>query len=215
MNLIKDFFIHKSFNLWVFFSLLIAFILSFPILSLIFNVFLNYNSEWNIVLSIEIWDYLFNSICIILFQSIFVIFFGVICAWIITTYDFPLRKIIDLFLLLPLSIPPYVAAIAYGELFDYSSYFQIFLRENLSILSNFNFPNIRSLPGVIYIFSITLYPYVYIISRAAFSEVSKSYNEVGKTLGFKLVAKSISSTFSLLIIFLTQPPTYLISLVSE
>ena len=183
MNLIKDFFIHKSFNLWIFFSLFIAFFLSFPILSLIFNVVLNYNSEWNIVLNIEIWNYLFNSICIIFFQSIFVAFFGVISAWIVTRYDFPLRRIIDLFLLLPLSIPPYVAAIAYGELFDYSSYFQIFFRENVSILSDVDLPNIRSLPGVIFIFSITLYPYVYIISRAAFSELSYTYNEIGKTLG--------------------------------
>ncbi len=185
MNLIKDFFIHKSFNLWIFFSLFIAFILSFPILSLIFNVILNYNSEWNIVINIEIWNYFYNSICIILFQSIFVAFFGVICAWIVTTYDFPFRRIIDLFLLLPLSIPPYIAAIAYGEIFDYSSYLQIFFRENISILSNIQLPNIRSLPGVIFIFSITLYPYVYIISRAAFSEISYSYSEIGKTLGLK------------------------------
>ena len=185
MNLIKDFFIHKSFSLWILFSLFIAFFLSFPILSLIFNVVLNYNSEWNIVLNIEIWDYLFNSICIIFFQSIFVAFFGVICAWIVTTYDFPLRRIIDLFLLLPLSIPPYVAAIAYGELFDYSSYSQIFFRENVSFLSDVDLPNIRSLPGVIFIFSITLYPYVYIISRAAFSEISYTYSEIGKTLGLK------------------------------
>ena len=185
MNLIKDFFIHKSFNLWILFSLFIAFFLSFPILSLIFNVVLNYNSEWNIVLNIEIWNYLYNSICIIFFQSIFVAFFGVICAWIVTTYDFPLRRIIDLFLLLPLSIPPYVAAIAYGELFDYSSYFQIFFRENVPILSDIDLLNIRSLPGVIFIFSITLYPYVYIISRAAFSEISYTYSEIGKTLGLK------------------------------
>jgi len=185
LNLIKDFFIHKSFNLWIFFSLFIAFFLSFPILSLIFNVVLNYNSEWNIVLNIEIWNYLYNSICIIFFQSIFVAFFGVICAWIVTTYDFPFRRIIDLFLLLPLSIPPYVAAIAYGELFDYSSYFQIFFRENVPILGDIDLLNIRSLPGVIFIFSITLYPYVYIISRAAFSEISYTYSEIGKTLGLK------------------------------
>ena len=185
MNLIKDFFINKSFNPWISFSLFITFFLSLPILSLIFNVVLNYNSEWNIVINIEIWNYLFNSISIIFFQSIFVVFFGVTCAWIVTAYNFPLRKIIDLFLLFPLSIPPYVAAIAYGEIFDYSSYFQIFFRENISILNNINLPNIRTLPGVIFIFSITLYPYVYIISRAAFSEISYTYSEIGKTLGLK------------------------------
>ena len=185
LNLFKDFFAHKSFNSWIFISLFITFFLSFPIISLIFNVLLNYNSEWNVVLNIEIWDYLFNSVCIIFFQSIFVIFFGVSSAWLITTYDFPFRKIVDLFLLLPLSIPPYIAAIAYGELFDYSSYFQIFIRENIPFLNNIDFFNIRSLPGVIFIFTVTLYPYVYIISRAAFSEISYTYNEIGKTLGLK------------------------------
>ena len=91
MNLIKDFFINKSFNPWISFSLFITFFLSLPILSLIFNVVLNYNSEWNIVINIEIWNYLFNSISIIFFQSIFVVFFGVTCAWIVTAYNFPLR----------------------------------------------------------------------------------------------------------------------------
>ena len=139
LNSFKDFFVNKSFNSWIFISLFITFFLSFPIISLIFNVVINYNSEWNIVLNIEIWNYLYNSLFIIFFQSIFVIFFGVSCAWIVSTYDFPFRKIIDLFLLLPLSIPPYIAAIAYGELFDYSSYFQIFVRENIPFLNDINF----------------------------------------------------------------------------
>ena len=57
--------------------------------------------------------------------------------------------------------------------------------KKIQFLKNTDLFNIRSLPGVIFIFSITLYPYVYIISRAAFSEISYSYNEIGKTLGLK------------------------------
>ena len=183
MNLIKDFPFYKSFNPWIFFSLIITIVISFPILSLILNVILNYNSQWNLLFNIEIKDYFFNSLFIIFFQSFFVFFFGVGSAWIITIYDFPLRRIIDFLLLLPLSIPPYVAAITYGELFDYSSSFQIFFREYLPYFKGSNLLNIRSLPGVVFIFSITLYPYVYIISRAAFSEISHTYNEVGRSLG--------------------------------
>ncbi len=183
MNLIKDFLKNKSFSFWILFSFIITFFISFPILSLIINVFLNFNSEWNLVLHLEIWDYLFNSLSIIFFQSILVIFFGVSTAWFVTIYDFPYKNIINLLLLLPLSIPPYIAAIAYGEIFDYSIYSRFSLLKDLFSLDNVDLPNIRSLPGVIFIFSITLYPYVYIISRAAFSEISNSYNEVGKTLG--------------------------------
>ena len=185
MYKLKDFFFLKYFNSWVFLSLFISIIISFPLISLIFNSIKNFNYNWNAVIILEIWDYLYNSISIIFFQSIFVIFFGVSCAWIVTKYKFPFRKIIDLFLLLPLSIPPYIAAISYGEIFDYSSYLQTFSRQNFANVIPHDFLNIRSLPGVIFIFSITLYPYVYIISRAAFSEISNTYTDIGRTLGLK------------------------------
>ena len=181
MSKIK-FIVNNLFNPWVFFSLLVSISISIPIMSLMTNLILNYSESWNTIISQDIWHYIFNSLIIIVFQSIFVIFFGVTTAWIVTIYNFPLRNFFRFALLLPFSIPTYVAAIVYAGLFDYSGDFQMYLRNTLNI--DFNFPNIRSLPGVIYIFSITLYPYVYIISRAAFSEVSKSYNEVGKTLGF-------------------------------
>ena len=168
-------------NPWIFFSLLVSVIISIPILSLMTNLLFNYSDSWTSIINQDIWRYIFNSLNIIFFQSIFVILFGVSTAWVVTIYDFPLKNFFKLALLLPLSIPTYVAAIVYAGLFDYSSDFQIFLRNitNIDISS----PNIRSLSGVIFIFSITLYPYVYILSRAAFSEVSKSYSEVGKTLG--------------------------------
>lgn len=168
-------------NPWIFFSLLVSIIISIPILSLMTNLLFNYSDSWASIIHLDIWRYIFNSLNIIFFQSIFVILFGVSTAWVVTIYDFPLKNFFKFALLLPLAIPTYVAAIVYAGLFDYSSDFQIFLRNITNI--DINSPNIRSLSGVIFIFSITLYPYVYILSRAAFSEVSKSYSEVGKTLG--------------------------------
>ena len=168
-------------NPWIFFSLLVSIIISIPILSLMTNLLFNYSDSWASIINLDIWRYIFNSLNIIFFQSIFVILFGVSTAWVVTIYDFPLKNFFKFALLLPLSIPTYVAAIVYAGLFDYSSDFQIFLRNITNI--DINSPNIRSLSGVIFIFSITLYPYVYILSRAAFSEVSKNYSEVGKTLG--------------------------------
>ena len=104
-------------------------------------MFLNFNSEWNLVLHLEIWDYLFNSLSIIFFQSILVIFFGVSTAWFVTIYDFPYKNIINLLLLLPLSIPPYIAAIAYGEIFDYSIYSRFSLLKDLFSLDNASAPS--------------------------------------------------------------------------
>ena len=181
----KKFIINNFFNPWVFFSFVICLFISIPILSLMTNLFLNYADSWTGFIKQNIGHYIFNSLTIIIFQSIFVIFFGVTTAWLVTIYNFPLKNFYKFALLLPLSIPTYVAAIVYADLFDYSSEVQTYLRNFLDI--KFSFPNIRSLPGVIYIFSITLYPYVYIISRAAFTEVSKSYSDIGRTLGFNSI----------------------------
>ena len=137
-------------NPWIFFSLLVSIIISIPILSLMTNLLFNYSDSWASIIHLDIWRYIFNSLNIIFFQSIFVILFGVSTAWVVTIYDFPLKNFFKFALLLPLSIPTYVAAIVYAGLFDYSSDFQIFLRNITNI--DINSPNIRSLSGVIFIF---------------------------------------------------------------
>ena len=98
------------------------------------NLVLNYSESWNTIISQDIWHYIFNSLIIIVFQSIFVIFFGVSTAWIVTIYNFPLRNFFRFALLLPFSIPTYVAAIVYAGLFDYSGDFQMYLRNTLNIV---------------------------------------------------------------------------------
>ena len=45
------------------------------------------------------------------------------------------------------------------------------------------FPNVRSLPGAIFVIGIVLYPYVYLAARAMFQTQSASMIEVARTLG--------------------------------
>ena len=76
-------------NPWIFFSLLVSIIISIPILSLMTNLLFNYSDSWASIIHLDIWRYIFNSLNIIFFQSIFVILFGVSTAWVVTIYDFP------------------------------------------------------------------------------------------------------------------------------
>ena len=45
------------------------------------------------------------------------------------------------------------------------------------------YPNIRSLPGAIFVFSLVLYPYVFLAARAMFQTQSACLFEVARTLG--------------------------------
>ncbi len=45
---------------------------------------------------------------------------GLVAAWLVTHYDFPLRRVLDWALVLPLAVPTYLAAYAYVEFLDFT-----------------------------------------------------------------------------------------------
>ncbi|HEY7669940.1 MAG TPA: iron ABC transporter permease [Hyphomicrobium sp.] len=110
---------------------------------------------------------------------------GTTAAWLITMYRFPGREILDRLLVLPLAVPTYIVAYCYVELLDYAGPLQSGLRSLFGWQGarDYWFPEVRSLPGAVLIFSAVLYPYVYLIARASFAQQSVCVLEVARTLG--------------------------------
>ena len=110
---------------------------------------------------------------------------GTATAWLITMYRFPGRAILDRVLVLPLAVPTYIVAYCYVELLDYAGPIQTGLRTTFgwTHVTDYWFPQVRSLPGAIVIFSSVLYPYVYLTARASFAQQSICVLEVARTLG--------------------------------
>ena len=97
-------------------------------------------------------------------------------------------------LILPLAVPPYLLAYVFTEFFDFTGTANNILRNLFSTQSDvIFFPNIRTIIGAIMVFSFTLYPYVYMISRVAFMNIPASVIEASSLLG----KNSISTFFSL------------------
>ncbi|TZG38718.1 iron ABC transporter permease [Agrobacterium sp. B1(2019)] len=114
-------------------------------------------------------------------------FFGIVCAWLVTTFEFPLRRLLSAALVLPLAIPSYLAAYAFGEFLDFTGPVQSALRAAFGYHSirDYWFPDIRSLGGAVLVLSSVLYPYVYLSARAAFSMQGRFAAEAARTLGAK------------------------------
>lgn len=110
---------------------------------------------------------------------------GTAAAWLVTMYRFPLRGTIDRLLVIPLAIPTYIVAYCYVELFDYAGPAQTALRGlfGWKSVSEYWFPDVRSLGGATVIFASVLYPYVYLSARATFEQQSVCALEVARTLG--------------------------------
>ncbi len=106
---------------------------------------------------------------------------GVACAWAIERHEFAGRRWLAWLLVLPLAMPTYVIAYAYTDLLQFSGPIQGYLRRDLGW--NIRLPDVRSLPGAIILFSVVLYPYVYLLARTAFADLSASYMETARLLG--------------------------------
>jgi iron(III) transport system permease protein len=105
-------------------------------------------------------------------------------AWLVTLYRFPGRRILNWALVLPLAMPTYVLAYAWTDLLQVTGPVQTTLRALTGLgVHELWFPEIRSLGGAVLVLTFALYPYVYLLCRAAFLEQSQCALEVSRTLG--------------------------------
>ena len=104
-------------------------------------------------------------------------------AALVSFYDFPGRRWLDWALVLPLAMPAYVLVFVLLGQYDASSPLQSALRGVFG--EGFQLPEIRSAPGAIAVLTLVLYPYVYVLGRAAFLDQSRETFEAARTLGMR------------------------------
>ena len=110
---------------------------------------------------------------------------GVPAAWYTAVCEFPGRRLFIWLLPLPLAFPAYIIAYTYTGLLDYPGPVQSFIRDITGWgHGDYWFPPIRSLGGAIVMLGLVLYPYVFLLARAAFLERSAATLEVSRTLGY-------------------------------
>lgn len=109
---------------------------------------------------------------------------GVGLAWLVTMHEFPGRRLFEYALILPLAMPAYILAYAWTDLLQVTGPVQQTLREATGwTIRDYWFPEIRSLGGAIFVLSLALFPYLYLIARAAFGEQSVTATEAARTMG--------------------------------
>jgi iron(III) transport system permease protein len=106
---------------------------------------------------------------------------GTLLAALTAYCDFPGRRLLQWAAVLPLAFPTYLGAYIYVELLDAAGPVQRLARE--AFAADFRLPEIRSPGGAVAIFSLVLFPYVYLPARVAFARQSANFVEVARTLG--------------------------------
>jgi iron(III) transport system permease protein len=102
-------------------------------------------------------------------------------AALVSFYDFPGRAQLEWMLVLPLAMPAYVLVFVLLGQYDADGALQTALRAVLG--DGFVLPDIRSAWGAIAVLTLVLYPYVFILGRAAFLEQPRDTFEAARMLG--------------------------------
>ena len=139
---------------------------------------------WAHLASTVLPDYILTTLWLCVGVGSGVVLLGVGTAWLVTRHQFPGREAFEWALVLPLAMPAYVMAYTYTDLLQYVGPVQTALREAMGWRrADYWFPDVRSTGGAVLMFSLVLYPYVYLLARTAFLERGGAMIEVARSLG--------------------------------
>ena len=162
----------------------LALILAMPVLTILGYVFVPAPEVWAHLRATVLADYVWNTLWLVLGVGIGVLLLGVPVAWLNSLCDFPGQRIFEWALLLPMALPAYIIAYTYTGVLDFAGPVQSLIRFSGGWgYGEYWFPEIRSLGGAILMLSLVLFPYVYLLARAAFLQQSVGVLEVSRTLG--------------------------------
>ena len=165
-------------------ALLAAALIAAPIFAVLASLLQDSAGAWERMARSVLWTYIGNTVLLGAMVAAGSAIIGVSTAWLVTTQRFPGRGLFEVLLALPLAFPAYVIAYAYTDLLDHPGWVQTTLRDLTGWgPRDYWFPEIRSLEGAAAMLTLVLYPYVYLLSRAAFLQQSVCALDVARTLG--------------------------------
>ena len=172
-------------NIWYVSSLLISLVVAAPILT-VFSSFFETTGNYSLILkNTFLYDYIYNSLILLIGVLFLTFIIGVGCAYLVSFYNFPGVNFFKWSLILSFAVPAYIYAYSLTAFFEnYGTAFSIL--KNLFGEGNYNshIPKFDGMTGAIISISFSLFGYVYVLTRTSFHYQSQNLIELGKNLGF-------------------------------
>ena len=172
-----------SWNGWKTLHCLTVLCVALPFLALAGGAFSPASEHWRYVRDHMLPSYFAETLLLTAGAGLAAFCTGVTLAWCVSVYDFRGRKVFDILLVLPLAIPPYIAAYAYEGLLGYTGVVQSFFRNAFGVSLHGISTTIPAMGWGVWIFAVTLFPYVYLLTRTFLQHQSASIFENARLLG--------------------------------
>jgi len=165
-------------------AVIVAALCLLPVVAVIVAALTGTTESWVHLTETVLPRYTFTTLKLVALVGCGTFVMGTATAWLVTTCRFPGVRLFEVLLALPLAFPAYVLAYAYTDLLDHPGWVQSTLRDVMGWgPRDYWFPEIRSLGGAALMLSLVLYPYVYLLARAAFLTQSLGGYQAARVLG--------------------------------
>jgi len=170
--------------IWRIGAILVAALVALPVLGIAASLLDTRGAMWRHLADTQLADILSNTALLLFGVGIGTVVIGTATAWVVTMHRFPFSRSLEWALLLPLVLPTYIIGYAYADLLAYAGPLQSTLRGVTGWQKgNYWFPDAGSATGVACLFTLVLYPYVYLAARAAFLAQSQPLLDASRILG--------------------------------
>jgi len=177
--------VFKKINFWYISSFIISLVVAIPIIT-VFSSFFDATSNYSSILKDTfLYEYIFNSLILLMGVLGLTFIIGVGCAYIVSFYEFPGVNFFKWALILSFAVPAYIYAYSLTAFFEnFGTAFSILKGLFGDRDYNSYIPKFDGMLGAIISISFSLFGYVYVLTRASFHYQSQNLIELGKNLGF-------------------------------
>ncbi|MEM7094165.1 MAG: iron ABC transporter permease [Actinomycetota bacterium] len=166
---------------WPIGSLTTAALVVIPIAFLSVSILRPNVDVWRQQWSTRLPGQLLDTALLLVGVSIGSLLLGCSLAWLVSAYRFPGSRFFGWALIAPLAMPSYVLGFVVLSVIGFTGPVQGWWRDTFG--EDAWFPDVSSLGGAIVVFSLVLYPYVFLLARTALADVAGNAYDVARSLG--------------------------------
>lgn len=170
-------------NGWTLLALLVFLLVATPAFTLAIRIFDAPGAQWPYIAGRLLSQYVPSTLLLLGGVSVLTLVMGVGTAWLVSTCSFPGRRFFEWALILPLSFPAYMMGYSYVGLLEYTGPVHAFLRNSLGMDITGPIFDIMNMWGAIFVLSMSLFPYLYVICRTTFVSRSRDLLDAAAMLG--------------------------------
>ncbi len=139
-------------------------------------------------------DAIWNSVKVTFLATALTVVLGVTLAYIMTNFKVKCAKLINVLIIISMFSPPFIGAYSWILMLGRAGVVTTFLKNTFGI----TLPTIYGYNGILLVFTLKLFPYIYMYTKGALKKVDKALNEAAESLGDHGIKKVLKVSLPLI-----------------